>query len=255
MHQEWTGEGLIFKVGRFREIDCWVRFFSPSLGLVTAMAFGGSRSRRRFCGCLDALNRVLFKVRFFPAKGYHVLEEATLLHVFSRLRQEPVRSGLAANCLHFVQALRISSEEAAEIHDLLMETLEVLDQAEEITPVFLQLFRAKICFAHGYVPELTTCAGCGRPVTEPRPGECLGLCLALDQGRVRCSRCVSQDGPQFRIGPETRAILEGLSTSRPRQWPSLPMTAKTRGELFQVVDGYVRHHLGLRWKNGRFVGD
>jgi DNA repair protein RecO (recombination protein O) len=33
------------------------------------------------------------------------------------------------------------------------------------------------------------------------------------------------------------------------------MTTKTRGELFQVVDGYVRHHLGLRWKNGRFVGE
>lgn len=275
MHQEWTGEGVILKVGRFREIDCWVRFFSPSQGLVTAMAFGGSRSRRRFCGCLDALNSVLFKVRFFPAKGRHVLEEGTLLRGFPRLRRDAARTGLAANCLQFIQALRITPEEAPAVHGLLVETLDVLDQAEHIAPVFAQLFRAKLCFTQGYAPELTCCSGCGLPMAEPqgagRPvgqerlrsaglperGEASlsGGILAMDSGGVYCAHCPSEDIHQLRIGPETRSILESLACSGPWQWANLPMSSQTRGELFQIVDGYVRRHLGLSWRNGRFVAE
>ncbi len=267
MYREWTGEGLIFKVGRFREIDCWVRFFSPNLGMVTAMAFGGAKSRRRFCGCLDALNSVLFKVRFFPAKGRHVLEEATLLRGFSRLRHDASRVGLAANCLQFVQALRISSEEAPAIHGLLMETLDVLNQAEGVPPVFAQLFRAKICFTQGYAPELSMCSVCGRAMAEPQCGERPvepqdvkrvdrpGMTLAMETGGIYCAHCPPAGGHQLRIGPETRSILNSLSSSGPRQWAALSMSPSTRGELFQMVDGYVRRHLGLRWRNGRFVAE
>ncbi len=250
MQHEWTGEGLIFKVGRFREIDCWVRFFSPVFGLITAMAFGGSRSRRRFCGCLDALNSVLFKVRFFPAKGYYCLEEATLLRMFSRLRHDSTRTGLAANCLNFLQAVRVTPEEAPAVHGLLLETLDVLDQAESISPVFLQLFRAKICFDHGYSPDMATCAVCGRATREESAQR---LTLTLDQGRLCCARCVPGTGHNLEIGPETRKILGDLSFTRPREWVAMPISARTRGELFQVVDGYVQHHLGLRWDRGRFV--
>lgn len=267
MYQEWTGEGLILKVGRFREIDCWVRFFSPSHGLVTSMAFGGAKSRRRFCGCLDALNRVLFKVRFFPAKKRHVLEEATLLHAFSRLRHDGSRAGMAANCLQFIQALRISADEAPALYELMLETLAVLDQAESVPPVFVQLFRAKICFTQGYAPDMDTCSVCGRGMAEPqcagmpdvpRAGtavEPTGATLAMETGGVYCVHCPPAGGRQLRIGPETRSILSGLATSFPRHWANLTMSSSTRGELFQMVDGYVRRHLGLRWHNGRFVAD
>lgn len=258
MYREWTGEGLILKVGRFREIDCWVRFFSPNHGLVTAVAFGGAKSRRRFCGCLDALNSVLFKVRFFPAKGRHVLEEATLLRGFSRLRHDSSRAGLAANCLQFVQALRISSEEAPAIHGLLLETLDVLDQAEDVPPVFAQLFRAKLCFTQGYAPELNTCAVCGRGMAESQVAGMADrpeMTLAMETGGIYCSHCPPGSGRQLRIGPETRSILINLSSSGPREWATLPISPSTRGELFQMVDGYVRRHLGLRWRNGRFVAD
>ncbi|MCA1743041.1 MAG: recombination protein O N-terminal domain-containing protein, partial [Desulfovibrionales bacterium] len=52
---------LITRTGRFKEYDLWVRFLSPSMGIMTGFAFGGCKSRRRFSGCLDTLNLVLFK--------------------------------------------------------------------------------------------------------------------------------------------------------------------------------------------------
>lgn len=55
---EWTDTALVLHVGRFREADLWVRLLAPGQGLVTAFAFGGSKSRRRFTGCLDVFNLI-----------------------------------------------------------------------------------------------------------------------------------------------------------------------------------------------------
>ena len=38
---EFSEKALVLKVGRFREIDAWVRLFSPIRGIYTAFAFGG----------------------------------------------------------------------------------------------------------------------------------------------------------------------------------------------------------------------
>ena len=55
---QWTDEAVVLRIGKFRETDLWVRFLSREKGLVTAFAFGGSRSRRRNrCGSRSQLHR------------------------------------------------------------------------------------------------------------------------------------------------------------------------------------------------------
>ena len=53
---EWSDTALVLGVGRFRESDLWLRMLTRRHGIVSAFAFGGSRSRKRFCGCLDIFN-------------------------------------------------------------------------------------------------------------------------------------------------------------------------------------------------------
>ena len=60
---DYTDKAIILRVGRFREIDLWVRYLSASHGVQTGFAFGGCKSRRRFCGCFDPLNPVLYSRR------------------------------------------------------------------------------------------------------------------------------------------------------------------------------------------------
>lgn len=247
MHRELTGEGLVFKVGRFRESDCWVRFFSPSLGLVTAFAFGGSRSRRRFCGCLDVLNRVLFTIRFFPGKGYYCLEEGTLLQGFSRLRKDLGRQGLAANCMRFVQAVQVDAQAAPAVHALLLETLEVLESSDEVSSIFAQCFRAKICFDQGYMPFLGQCAVCGRDHAAQ------DVLLALDQGRVFCHGCAPTSSRTVRIGSEAHLALQRIAKHGPRHWNEAGLSRGARADLYRMVEGYVQYHLDLHWSHGRFV--
>lgn len=247
MHRELTGEGLVFKVGRFRESDCWVRFFSPGLGLVTAFAFGGSKSRRRFCGCLDALNRVLFKVRFFPGKGYYCLEEGTLLQGFPGLRRDLGRQGLVANCIRFVQAVHVDTQAAPAVHALLLDTLDALERAETVSPLFAQFFRVKMCFDQGFAPSLGVCAACGREDSDRE------VLLSLDQGRVYCPGCAPFASRAVRLGAEAHAALRRIAESGPREWNGAELSRPACAEVYRMAEGYVRYHLGLRWSRGRFV--
>ena len=88
---EFSERALVLRVGRFREIDAWVRLFSPIRGTYTAFAFGGLKSRRRFLGCLDPLNQVRFKVRRAGRLGYHFLTAAAFLKSTRPLRHAPQR--------------------------------------------------------------------------------------------------------------------------------------------------------------------
>lgn len=102
---EFTEQGLVLRVGRFREADLWVRFLSRRRGILTAFAFGGSRSRRRFSGCLDLFNMLSVSVKSTRGGDYLALQEATLLRGPDRLRRDWRRCGMATNCLRFVEAL------------------------------------------------------------------------------------------------------------------------------------------------------
>ena len=126
--REWTDKALVIQVGRFREADMWVRLLTRRQGVLTAFAFGGSRSRRRFCGCLDIGNSILCRVKSARAAGYLALQEASLLLGLRRLRTDGQRLGLAMNCLRFLELLEVQGEEAQGVFAHLAEIDALIDE-------------------------------------------------------------------------------------------------------------------------------
>ncbi len=243
-----TEETLILTVGRFREADMWVRLFSSSRGAFTAFAFGGSRSRRRFCGCLDTLNRVRFRIGSDKTGSYLCLKEGVLIKAPSRLRQDWARLGVAVNCLKFLEALPIGPEGAAAAYALCSETLDTLEDAEEISPLFPLLFRAKLAFQQGFAPGLDSCAWCGATVREAEEA-----CFLVEEGGVACVACPEEgQGPRVRVGRDGLDALAFVHATGPACWPAMPLSSEARRECARIVDGFVQYHLGLAWDRGSF---
>ena len=251
---EFTERVLILKTGRFRETDIWVRFFSPSRGVQTAFAFGGCKSRKRFCGCLDPLNQVVFKVKCNRTGEYLCLEEGTLVASFPRLRHDFRRLGAAVNCLKFLEAVQLGAEGAQAAYDLLMDTLAVLDEAEETPPMLPLLFRARIAFDQGYVPDFTACAMCGTQA------DAVGISYFLvEQGRVVCDCCLpgavcADEGHAMRLSLSKGALkaLEFVRGRTPREWLRLRLSPHVVRECSRTVDSFVQYHMGLAWDRGGF---
>ena len=104
---EWSDTALVLGVGRFREADLWVRLLTRRHGIVSAFAFGGSRSRKRFCGCLDLFNELQISTRATRNGMYLSLLEGNLIRGPRRLRTDWNRLGMFMNCVRFVEALGV----------------------------------------------------------------------------------------------------------------------------------------------------
>ncbi len=111
---EWNDSAIVLQVGRFREADLWLKLLFRNKGLVTAFAFGGSRSRRRFCGCLDVLNTISCRVKQGRQGQYLTLEEGVLVRGPQKLRSEWASFGMLMNCVRFLDALPMAYDGGSE---------------------------------------------------------------------------------------------------------------------------------------------
>ncbi|WP_428558699.1 MAG: DNA repair protein RecO [Solidesulfovibrio sp. DCME] len=246
---EFSDQALVLKVGRFREIDAWVRLFSPQRGLYTAFAFGGLKSRRRFLGCLDPLNHVRFKVRHAGHLGYHCLTEARLLDAPVNLRGDPNRLGMAVNCLKFFEAVHIGPTGSAEAYGLLRDMLGALEETAAPASLFPMLFRARLAALQGQFPACQCCAVCGAPL-------CQGAVVChVEAGRLTCADCRDDNAPgvRQRLGTGALALYAAAVSGDARGWAACRPDPAAAREFSRTVDLLVRYHLGLAWEQGGFV--
>jgi DNA repair protein RecO (recombination protein O) len=245
---EFSERMLVLQVGKFREADLWVRLLSPSRGLVAAFAFGGSRSRRRFAGCLDTFNHIGVHVKSFPGKQYLALQEGVLLEGVSRLRHDARRFGMAVNCVRFLQCFGIVPEGAEKAHRLMRETLRLLEGREEVPKLLPVFFRARLAFDQGYALELAHCSRCGKPLSGTRAR------LLIRAGRAACPTCARASSDyRLPLGPDAVSILQALHVLPPENWDEPAAHPGAAGELAEAVDAFIRYHVGVTWEDGRFV--
>lgn len=153
---------IILKKGKFREYDLWLKVFSPNKGLQTYFAFGGLKSKRRFCGCLDILNILCGKIEN-KKKGYYILQEASLIENFSLIKQDKKKIGVVVNSLNFLEKIRISQEEFKQVYLFLKDFLYSIEETEDIS-FFPLLFKTCLIFNLGYLPLFDSCLKCKRNI-------------------------------------------------------------------------------------------
>lgn len=243
---EWTDTALVLRVGKFKETDLWVRLLTRQRGVLTAFAFGGSRSRRRFTGCLDSFNIITVHATTSRNGAFLNLEEATLLFGPSRLRRDWQRQGMLANCTRFLEAVldQGQSDGADNLFELMRELLELLEHSPQVPGLLPQLFRFRVAAEQGYAPDLTTCYRCGKNLDEK-------AFFLVAEGVTSCGQCHPVSGMTLALGRESLDVLckvqENFSF-----WQNSTVEPETWRQCGRMIDAFVRYHLGLEWRNGRF---
>ena len=238
-----TEKVLILRIGKFRENDLWIRLLSPSKGIITAFAFGGCKSRRRFCGCLDSLNVVLFRIKQHPVKKYYSLEEGTLINAFIQLKKNPSRLGMAVNCLKFLQQIaqaHVYSEESSTIYSLLLDSLHVLENGDEISSFFPLLFKARLIFAQGYEPCLNYCALCEKDLMAIK-----NPCFSFTEGKIYCASCLKPASQAIETNFAAVHFLNKLQQAGPWEWVRWNPSLQVRQNCARLVDAFGQYHRGV----------
>lgn len=247
--KEWRDEAVIIRLGRFREADIWLRMLLRAGGLRTVFAFGGCRSRRRFCGCLDLLNTLAGRFRLSRRQDCVNLEEATLLRGPAGMRGSWQVMGAAANCLLFVEACGVSAESAPEAFALVEDLRGLLESRPSLSilPLF---FRLRLAGAIGQAPGLDRCGLCGGDLGSDAR-------FVVEDGHMICGACYrARHGAwlarSIPVGAAALSCLRLAQQGLPSSWPREVLCAADRQACAAVIDSFVQYHLGLRWDNGAF---
>ena len=243
---EFSEQVLVLQVGRFKEADLWVRFLSPSRGVVSAFAFGGGRSRRRFVGCLDLFNEIHVRVRN-SRNACMGLEEGLLVRGPARLRRDTARLGMAQNCARFLPALSLGPDGATPAYALFKDLLQVLEEADILPLLLPQFFRARMAFDQGWDVDFERCSHCGKGF------ESSGARFWTTPGDLRCPACPpAEEGQGFLLRLEALEALRCIRRAAPSSWPDIVLSPEAGRECGRAIDAFIRLHVGLSWENGRF---
>ena len=239
---------LLLQVGRFKESDLWVRFLSPTRGLLSAFAFGGCRSRKRFVGCLDVFNEVTVRVTRSTRNPYLALQEGVLIKGSTRLRRDWSRFGLAVNCVRFLQTFGVDADGAANTLFLMRQILQLLEESDTLPRLLPLFFRARLAFDNGYSVETTRCSRCGTSTSS------LWASLLLNEGLIVCRMCAQKNGDKgLPLGQEALEALLSVKILPPTVWGDIILSPSGAREFAGAVDGFIQYHIGISWERGRFI--
>jgi DNA repair protein RecO (recombination protein O) len=244
---EWTDTALVLHAARFREADLRVRLLTPQQGIVTAFAFGGCKSRRRFTGCLDSFNLILVRAGVARNGVFLNLLEATLLEGPNRLRRDWRRQGAAVNCIRFVEALGVPPGGSAGAFTLTRDLLALLENADAVYGIVPELFRFRLASDQGYAPVLSACARCGSSLDRFD-----AVHMLLAEGLAFCPSCRPTAGPAFLLNRDALDVLRKVQAYSPDLWTNPSFPPESGRQAARLIDAFVRYHLNLEWSRGRF---
>ncbi len=244
---EWNDSAIVLHVGRFREADIWLRLLSRKRGLVTVFAFGGSRSRQRFCGCLDVLNTLTCRVKSSRNGQFLSLEEGILVRGPQKLRQDWSRLGMLMNCIRFLEVLGISQDATQSAYDLMQDMLTFFEKLEAPHMLYPILFRLRMACEQGFAPALHECSSCGSKLN----GRVVNF--HMDEGTLHCEQCQGKKTPYtLKLPIKSLQILHRVEQKSPLEWDAHNLNLDERQACFKAIDGFVQYHLGIAWDEGRF---
>jgi DNA repair protein RecO (recombination protein O) len=238
--------GLILRTTDFSETSRIATIWTREFGKVRALAKGGRRLKSAFESGLDLLTLCSMVLLRKSSGSLDLLTEAQVLERFPALRTD--LNALYAG--YYVAELLGEWTEENDPHPALFEeavdTLRTLGTGH--VPTALRLLRFEIVLLRelGYVPVLTECASCHRPLPAAGP-----LLVSAAAGGVCCGQCRVPYRGQAPLSQEGLQALRLLADEA--NWPKAASSVVP--ELRQVMNVYVCHLLGRKPRTMAYLGE
>jgi DNA repair protein RecO (recombination protein O) len=225
------------------EADRIVTFLTRSSGKVRAVAKGARKSRKRFGANLMLLSRVRLAWFENERRDLARLESADLLESFFALQADPVRFAVLACCAEVADAFAREEQEDEAFFRLLHAVLRGVRDGLDLDRAarYFELWTLRL---HGFLPDLTVCARCGRALRDT------GGRLSRREGIVVCPRCGARAAGDPELSRE--AIAEAARIVRespagliavPPDPPALsPLAALAQAMFFDITERRFRSY-------------
>ncbi|MCU0577392.1 MAG: DNA repair protein RecO [Desulfobacterota bacterium] len=217
----YSTEAIILNAIDFLESDKIIHALTREQGLITAIAKGAHRSRKRFPGTLEPFCEVCLEVHKGRGSDLQRIESAVLINANLSIREDLALLGYSAVLLEMVKENLGPYDPVPATYECLRNSLAVLDAGRQWFPLW-SFAMVNLLRLLGYGIELESFASRRDHPDNPSPG---GLsaeaCMFLEKGsrmgrEVLCRVNVSAQGKReitlFLLRMCTRVSVRPLKT-------------------------------------------
>ena len=229
---------------RFGEADRILHLFTLDQGREGAIAKGARRTRSRFGGRLEPFSHV--EIQLHQGRGeLATVTGAHLLRSHHRIAGDPYTMAVGHIGLEAMLRLFIDHDPHPQAFHGLVRFLDLLDEPpaegarrEEPTSDPISLgFQLKLLWLAGYLPHLTSCAGCGS--TGPV------VAFSARAGGVVCASCAHEGLP---IAPEAIAAARRLLERPLADSSTFDLPPPAARDVLRVIESLYEFHGGFRMR-------
>jgi DNA repair protein RecO len=191
---------LVLDTVAYRDRDLIVKFFTPSGGTESAMAYSARKSRTRFPSGIDRLTLVELE---WTRKGERmaVCKSATTREVYWGIKSDIEKSSVASLLSELLMRAHVEKQEACALFDFSCAFLAWLDEAKASGAGAAVALSCFILRRLGFLPGALSCPACG--------DELCGERFALDtaSGSLSCGRHAGHRTASLSLSrPEVEAL-------------------------------------------------
>lgn len=187
----------------YGESDLILTLLAREHGVISAIARGARRSRKRFGAGLGFFNVSSATFARSPRRELFELSSVELRRAFASVAADVAAMAHASYGTEVARELLPAETPEPEVFDLVVELYETLSVAGA-SPFALRAFELRLLSALGLAPVLSRCVGCSRDLPL---GAGDGAVLSPSRDGVLCSRCCGEGGEGRKLEPGARALL------------------------------------------------
>jgi DNA repair protein RecO (recombination protein O) len=164
------------------ETSLIVNFYTREYGKIAAIAKGARRQKSQFAGLLDLMNYLNVVLYTKETREVQTLSSAEYAVPFLKIQQDIEKTYLGMTMLETLRQAIIGEEPHPEVFDLLVQSLEVLNNKSAAGIETLWWFHLHLVSLLGFQPQIQDCYQCGKALQN-------GF-FSADTGQIHCGDCV-----------------------------------------------------------------
>ncbi len=230
--------------------DVIVTFLSLNVGKISSIAKSAKKSTKRFGGVLELFSALDIVISYGRKKGLPVLQEAAIVHPFSKIRSDIHKTTYASYWAEIVYEWLEEGEKAADLYHLLFHVLNSLNEGGVPEAALSILFQMRFLMMAGYTPNLEYCTICRRGVEEM---EARRLVFDLSTGGLICNPCASGKPRQIELHKGTVKQLQWIKQGGIHRASRIRFTPQALTEGLHLLESFGPYHLGKKPRSLTFL--
>lgn len=230
--------GMVLRTVDFSETSKIVTLFTRDFGKLGAMAKGGRRLKSGFQLALDSFSVCDIGLIRKSSADLDLLTEAVLVERFTGLQSNLSALYAAYYLAEILDGFLQTDDPHPGLYDITLASLRALANGGD-RDLLLAQFQSSLLRELGFGLNLERCASCAAEVPLA-----LGVDMGIAAGGLLCVACASRGQERLVVQGATIQVLRHLEQSQEVIPRGLVVNKQTRGELWQVLGGSVRHWLG-----------